>query len=322
MNNSINLIAFGTFGNPNGFTQTFFTGDPNIQNNIKTFDIRGSILIYPKSTLYSIRKEYKDGYNMIAYSIYTYAQEPTSTRNGSFIGSSILFVNKIAEENITINNLNEFHYNLKTKNLQGDIITVNHSNNFAINKPKNFDKINSHLKEIDNLNFAQTNKNLVVFCETSIDKLQYYFKESIDLLNVYDTIYFTQSKEVVEYVAQKGIFPFIQNVGSKKEFEIEIQKLAEEKLRKIQALRNELKKEKEKLEEDRKRQIDEYKKQIEQNERKHQENKQKIEESKKELNNIEQKYKNYSKKIDESIDSLKNGEDLDIVKKLHNENRC
>ena len=138
---NISLIAFGTFGNPNGFTQTFFSGNP--VKGIKAFDIRGSILVYPKSKLYSIRKEYKDGYNMIAYAIYTYAQEPTSARGGSFIGSSIMFVGKIAEENIIIQNLNEFHQNLIQKNVKDDTIIVNHSDKFDVKecKPKDFDKI-------------------------------------------------------------------------------------------------------------------------------------------------------------------------------------
>ena len=40
---NINLIAFGTFGSPNGFTQTFFLGKPF--KGIKAFDIRGGLKI-------------------------------------------------------------------------------------------------------------------------------------------------------------------------------------------------------------------------------------------------------------------------------------
>jgi hypothetical protein len=320
MNNSVNLIAFGTFGNPNGFTQTFFAGNPNVSKNVKTFDIRGAILIYPNSTLYSIRKEHKNGYNMIAYSIYTYAQEPTSTRGGSFIGSSILFVDKIAEENIIINNLNEFHNNLTNKNVQDDVIMVNHSENFDVKncKPVDFDKVNFHLREIDYLNFAQTtNKVLIVSCYTTPNELKDFFKKSIDLLNVYDTIYFSQNREVIEFSLGKGIFKVVDEKG----FQNEIQKLAEERLRKIEASIDNFRREKQKLEDDRKRIFDEYKKQIEHNEKQHQENKRKIEESKNELNSINQKYEAYSKKIDESINRLKVSDKLDSVLQIHNENK-
>lgn len=319
MDNNINLIAFGTFGNPNGFTQTFFIGNSNISKSVRTFDINTSALnLFPKSKVYSIRKEFTNGKNAIAYSIYTFAREQNSTRGGTFIGSSILFINQIAEENITINCLNEFHNNLKNKNVQNDTITVNHSDSFSVSKPKDFDKINAHLREIDNLNFAQTtNKQLVVYCGTNPSKLQSLFKKAVDLLNVYDTIYFTESNEVAEFVYQKNIFQF----AKENDFENEIKKLAEERLQKIQNSLDEFEREKQKLDEDRKRIIDEYKKQIEQNERQHEENSQKINESKIEVNNINQKYEAYSKKIDESIIRLKGGEKLENVRRLHNENK-
>ena len=134
MNQHINLIAFGTFGNPNGFKQSFFVfSDENIARNVKTFDLKtDAITLFPNSKIYAIRKELANGSNAIAYSIYTFAKERSSDRGGTFIGSSILFLNKIAEENITINCLNEFHNSLVAKNVQNDIIDVEHSDNFNI----------------------------------------------------------------------------------------------------------------------------------------------------------------------------------------------
>lgn len=315
---NICLIAFGTFGNPNGFTQTFFLGNPI--KGIKAFDIRGSILIYPQSKLYSIRKEYKDGYNMIAYAIYTYAQEPTSARGGSFIGSSILFVDKIAEENIIIQNLNEFHKNLVQKNVHDDTITVNHSDKFDVKdcKPKDFDKLNFNLREIDNLNFIQTtNKNLVVFCRTNDNHLQSFFKKSVDLLNVYDTIFFTDSKEVAEFVRHKRIFSAVDENN----FETEIRKLTEERKRKIQESLDEFSKEKLKLEESRLKTYEDFKSQIEKNKEKHQENDQKIRDSEKDLNKINEFYNSFSRKIDELSNQLKSGKKLDDVKQVYNDSK-
>lgn len=320
MNNNYFISAFGTFGNPNGFRQSYwFTNDRNIVNNIKTFDLNtNAIKLFPKSKVYAIRKDYANGRNLIAYSVYSYAKEQNSDRSGTFIGSSILFIDQISEENITLNCLNDFHNNLKNKNVQNDTITVNHSDKLSVSNPKDFDKISFHLREIDNLNFVQnSNKQLVVYCETNPSKLQTLFNKAIDLLNVYDTIYFTQSNEVAEFVHQKNIFHLVQENG----FTTEIQKLAEERLQKIQNSLDEFAREKQKLDEDRKRLIDEYKKQIEQNERQHQENSRKINESKNEISNINQKYEVYSKKIDESITRLKGGEKLDNVRRLHNENK-
>lgn len=315
---NVNLIAFGTFGNPNGFTQTFFAGNPI--KDIKTFDIRGSILIYPQSKLYSIRKEYKNRQNIISYAVYTYAKEPTSAREGSFIGSSLLFIDKIAEENITIQNLNEFHQNLIAKNVQNDTITVNHSNNFDVKecKPIDFDKIGFNVKNIEDLNFIQSsNKNLAVLCRTNDNILQSFFQKSIDLLNIYDTIYFTDSKEVAEFVRQKGIFTAVDEKG----FEQEIQKLHDERKRKIANSISDFEKEIQRLNDDKIKTLNEFKEQIEHNEKLHQENDRKIKESKNELEEVKKIYNDFSDKIRNLTNQLKSGKKLDDIKRLYNENK-
>lgn len=323
MNNNINLIAFGTFGNPNGFRQTFFIGNRELSKSIKTFDLNtNAIKLFPGASIYAIRKEYADGHNIISYSGYSFAKEQNSERSGTFIGSSILFTGKIAEENITIKVLNEFQENLCDKNVINDVISVNHSDQFSVSKPSDFDKTEYHLKEIEDLNFIQnSNKVLVVFCETKPDKLQSYFRQSIDLLNVYDTIYFTQSKEVAEFVAQKGIFKLIQNVVDKKEFEQEIQALQAERKRKIEASISDFEKEISRLEEDKNKTLNEFKEQIDRNEQVHQENEKKIRESKNDLEQVKNIYSDFSSKIKDYSNQLRSGRKLDDVKKLYNENK-
>ena len=70
MANSINLIAFGTFGNPNGFKQTFFVGSTELAKSVKTFDLNtNAIKLFANSKIFSIRKDYQNGFNSIAYSI-------------------------------------------------------------------------------------------------------------------------------------------------------------------------------------------------------------------------------------------------------------
>ena len=323
MNNNINLIAFGTFGNPNGFRQTFFIGNRELSKSVKTFDLNtNAIKLFQDAGIYAIRKEYAAGHNIISYSVYSFAKEQNSERSGTFIGSSILFTGKIAEENITIKLLNEFQKVLFDKNVINDVISVNHSDQFSVSKPSDFDKTEYHLKEIEDLNFIQnSNKVLVVFCETKPDKLQAYFRQSIDLLNVYDTIYFTQSKEVAEFVAQKGIFKLIQNVGDKKEFDLEIQTLQAERKRKIEASISDFEKEISRLEEDKNKTLNEFKEQIDRNEQAHQENEKKIRESKNDLEQVKIIYYDFSSKIKDYSNQLRSGRKLDDVKKLCNENK-
>lgn len=314
---SVNLIAFGTFGSPNGFTQTFFAGNPV---SVKTFDIRGSILIYPDSRLYSIRKEYRDGSFMISYAVYTYAKEPTSAREGSFIGSAILFVDEIAEENITIRCLNEFHGNLISKNVDHETLSVNHSDHFSVNKLTDFDKVKFNLKKIDTLDSADmTNRQLMVYCETNPAALQAMFTKSLDLLNVYDTIYFTSSQDIIKFIHQKNIFQFVQKEG----FENEIQKLAEDRKRKIQETIADFEKEKIRLEDAKKQAYEDFKSKIEKNKEQHAANGEKIAVSEKSLTRINDIYHTFSQKLDELLNRLKTADSsaLNSIRQAYRENK-
>ncbi len=140
------ISAFGTFGNPNGFQQSYLLSDltTNIARNIKTFDLNtNAIKLFPDTKIYSIRKEVADDHFIISYSVYSYAKEPDSDRSGTFIGSSFLFVDKFAEENIVIRNLNQFQNSLVEKNVDNNTIIVRHSKDFFLSNPKDFDKIDS-----------------------------------------------------------------------------------------------------------------------------------------------------------------------------------
>ncbi len=324
MRGNINLIAFGTFGNPNGFKQTFFVGNKDLQKSIKPFDLNtNAIKLFVNSKVYSIRKEYANGFNTIAYSLYTFAKEQNSDRLGTFIGSSVLYTNKIAQEHITINLLNEFHTQLVNKNVLNDTIIVNHSDKFSVVKPKDFDKIEFHLREIENLNFRQNTDNyLVVFCNINDNNLNQFFEKSIDLLNVYDTIYFTDNQEVAEFVHQKRIFKLIQNVSEKRDFDREINNLIEERKRKREQSISEFKREVQRISEDKNKTIQEFKNQIEQSERTHLENERMLKESNEDINKIGQFYDDFLNKTNGLINQLShNNGKLEEVKQIHNSNK-
>lgn len=323
MDKNINLIAFGTFGNPFGFRQTFFIGDIKNPKDIKSFDLNTvAVKLFPNSRMYSIRKEILNKIIYISYSIYDFANEPNSRRGGTFIGSSILFANKIAHENITISCLNDFQNSLVTKNVKNDTIIVNHSDNLNVIKPKDFDRLGLYLKEINDLSFTLTSgKSLVVYCDTSPDKLQQFMSKGIDLLNIYDVIYFTDSREVAEFVNQKGIFKLIQNVGEKRDFEQELLNLEEEQKRKRNSSIFEFEKEIKKVGEDRNRILTDLRQHIERNENQHQENEKKIREAKDDLETLKRFYEDFFTKITDYINQLRSGNKLDEVKQLYNENK-
>jgi hypothetical protein len=313
MSSNTYLLAFGTFGNPNGFKQTFFIGEKAL--SVKTFDLNtNAIKLFPNCKLYSIRKEIASGFNVIAYTIYSYAKEQNSDRSGTFIGSSVLYTNKICDEQITFKLLNEFHENLTSKNVQNNVITVNHSDKLSVDKPSDFDKIESHLRYVNDLNFTtQSNKNLVVYCKVTPDRL----KIAIDLLNVFDTIYFTSDLDIADFVSQKGILRVVNFDG----FEQEVKNLQEERKRRTESAMLWFEDEKQRIDSDKKRIINDLKEQIEQNEKRHEENEKKIQESKNEIKKVEKIYEEFSLKIKEYVNQLKSGKKLDDVKQIYNENK-
>jgi len=319
MNNNINLIAFGTFGNPNGFRQSYFIGDSKQSSVIKTFDLNtNAITLFPNSKIYAIRKENTIGENSIYYCVYSFAKEQNSERSGTFIGTSILFTEKIAEEHLTLKVLNECQNSLYNKNVKDNVILVSHSDQLSITKPKDFDRLNQHLREVADINLLQSsNKPLVVYCKTDDKEFQNILKRSIDLLNSYDTIYFTKSQEIAQYVHQKNIFNFVELAG----FEAELQKLAEERKKIRLAAIADFEQTIQQLEEDKTNAVNKFFEQIKNNELLHQENEQLIKESKSELEQIKQIYGDFFIKIGELTNQLKSGKKIQEIKELFIENK-
>jgi hypothetical protein len=320
MAQNIYLLAFGTFGNPYGFRQTFFkVGNENVAKSIKTFDLNtNAIKLFENSTLYAIRKESASGLNSIAYSKYSFAKEKNSDRGGTFIGASILFTNEIAEENLTITKLNEFHEILVSKNVDDKTLIVNHSDNFTVDLPQDFDKLSFNLKSFNEpTSFNLSNSSLVVYSKIDSSKLQHNFKKSLELLNSFDTIFFTDNEDIANFSHTKGLYRTTNEDG----FDTEIEILKEEKKKQLRFILNDFEKEFSELEENKRTTIKGVKDRIEQNTRLHQENGRKIEESKKQITSLEYKYTEYSKKIREAINYIKSDKNVEEVKSFHQENK-
>ena len=323
-NTNCYIFAFATFGHPNDFRQTPFKyGNSEIAKQVKVFDLSNAIKVFPKSTIYSIRKERINSSILISYSIYSFAQERTSKRDGTFIGSSIILENAIADEIYVLNCLNEFHQKLTENNLNNGILKVNHSDDFKeMDNLNDFDKIKNPQIEIQNLNFNTHKNSIVVYCDTTPIKLASFYKKSIDLLNVYDTIYFTSSDEVAKYVLQKGIFKLIQHVGEKLEFDREIDNLVEERKRKRELSISEFEREVKRINDDKISTIRDFKNHIDQFERTHIDNERKLKESKDDLNKIGTFYDDFLTKTKNLTNQLlHNNKKLEEVKQIHNDNK-
>lgn len=320
MEQNIYLLAFGTFGNPYGFRQTFFrVGNQNVAKSIKTFDLNtNAIKLFEDSTIYSIRKETANGLNSIAYSKYSFAKEQNSDRGGTFIGASIFFTNEIAEDHLTITKLNEFHKILVAKNVEDKTIMVNHSDNFSVDLPQDFDKLSFNLKSFDEpSNFNTSNACLVVYSSIETNKLQQNLKKALELLNNFDTVFFTDNEEIAKFTHSKGLYKTVTEEG----FNTEIQALREEKKKRLQVMVNDFEKEITELEENKRVTVKALKDSIEENSRLHQENGRKIEESRKQIQIVENKYHEFSKKISEAINYVNSNKKIEDIKLFHSENK-
>jgi|SRR5690554_352244 len=306
MNGFLDYIVYGTFGSPHGFQQSIVT-NRNLENGLNTFDLRGAIEITPGSTMFSIRKQNVSGVNIISYTKNSFANEPGSKRRGSFIGAGILLLNGLAEENTVLDSLNEFHSNLINNNVINDSIVVNHSNKFnGLVHPPSIQKVLNSRRELpENLSFRQTEKTVVVYCKINTN----IFKKSIDLLNEYDTIYFTDNQEIAEHVQSKGLIPIIDQNG----FEKEIQKVEVERLRKIQSTIDELQRKIEEVNADKVLFLENYHSEVQQLKRAHEENQAKINLFEKNKGFYEESYSNFVKYIDSLKKNLHSDGKIDVA---------
>ena len=311
---NINVFGYATFGTPNGFTQSCIQGNQSLEKVLKTFDFKADAiqLLSPNDRIYSIRKENIQKDVVLSYSVYTFAKEKSSNRSGTFIGTSLIFTNVTLPENLILSNLHEIHSNLKNNNVKANVLTVNHSKDFNLQNvfPKDFEKLEFQTKNISFKTSQNNGNNLVIFTDKFEDNIiQNLFKNSLELLQKYETIYFIDSNEIAEFVGQKRLFKLI-NADN---LDQEIQKMQEEQNKKIETRISELINEKLKLEEERKRTELILAKQIQQNEQNHTENSKKISELKSNFSNFNTFYQNYSRKFDDHINSLRTNKNLDEV---------
>lgn len=317
---NVYVYAFATFGHPSDFQQACMLPVKNkLPNGIKLFDLTHAIKVFPKSKLYSIRIENINGEIYISYSIYTFTKELLSDRDGTFIGSSILFINATPDESLAIESLSNFHNILIDKNVKDGRLLINHLKDFTLSKSiyEDFNKIDFNLKKIESeINSQKNNSSLVVW--SNENNLDGNYKKAIQLFEKYDTIYFTESKEIADFARSRGLYKTIDEKG----FEDEINNLIEERKQKREQSISEFEREVQSINDDKNRTTQEFKNQIDQSERTHLENERKLRDSKEDINKIAQFYDDFLHKTKNLINQLRqNNGKLEEVKQIHNSNK-
>jgi hypothetical protein len=84
------------------------------------------------------------------------------------------------------------------------VLQVKHSDELIVREPKDLNKLDLNFKALDATLFQKTRNNfLVVYCDLS-SELNLFLQKSAYLLSDFDTIYFTDSVDIANYVIEKG----------------------------------------------------------------------------------------------------------------------
>lgn len=311
---NINVFGYATFGTPNGFTQSCVYGNKGLEKVLKTFDLKTNAiqLISPSDRIYSIRKESIQNISIVSYSVYTYAKEKKSDRNGTFIGTSLVLTNEILPENLVLKSLHEIHQKLKNNNVSNNILNVIHSKDFNTQDifSRDFEKLEHQTNTFDSLEWENSGKNLVIYiAKFEQNEIQNLFKKSLLILSKYDTVYFIDSKEIAEFVSQKKLFRLIEKSG----LDEEIIKLESERKQRILDTISNFKTQRQKLEEEGIKEEESFKKYIDQNKEKHDENRKKIEGAEGNLIKLKKNYQDFLSKLTLLISELESGKKIEDV---------
>jgi hypothetical protein len=310
MNNNINLIAFGTFGNPNGYRQTFIKGNTEYSSLLK-FDLNTSaIKLVANTKMYAIRRERINGRNGLSFSIYTFAKEQNSERGGTFIGSSLLFIDEHPQLNLIISILNNFHYNLVKYNVINETIQVNHSDNLNVSFgiPNDFEKLALNNIRIEDYYTNLNNNQLLIYDYVDSENLPLILNDAKELLNNYNTIFVSADREIVKFVHQRGLMPFVSKENNS--FETELKKVKELKQNLITNSISKYEQEKRLLQIEKENEINELKNHLQNDKLLQAENDKIINQNSQYILELETFYNSQIEKVDKHILELKNSSNI------------
>jgi hypothetical protein len=233
MKNSIGLCVFGTFGHPFGFQPRFFEGAKFSQN----LDLNANAIeLNSESELFVVKKELSNGDYRVCCCIYTFAREPQSSRNGSFIGSGVILTNCTFNGEDIYECLMEFHNDTirNPQNIINNVLQVNKATDLIVYNLPKLDKIKESVSPIEAKSLSIDHKDSILIASSSnLNESQLrcevgkFFAQSINQMPNIGTMYFTTNAEVINYVKYKNLIKVI----SADEFE---QKLTEKEKKKKQ----------------------------------------------------------------------------------------
>ncbi|MRJ11300.1 hypothetical protein EDL98_09470 [Ornithobacterium rhinotracheale] len=215
MEKSLLIAVYGTFGHPNGFTQSLY-GKTREIGKIETFDIRTTaIKLFKGTKMYRLRKEKVGGSKVFSFAKYSYAKEKNSSRGGTFVGVGVLGVNRLPEVSQSLSILDKFLYELMNNpnNIQEERIMVSHSKEYEMPDMGMFVPLMDCVSEpVEDVKFIGEGEELLIFSESVSNKedlIRLIVDCGLELLSDYDSIYFTSSEEISKYTYNKNIIEVV-----------------------------------------------------------------------------------------------------------------
>ena len=213
MNHRVGLGAFGTFGEPFGYQQVFFL-DAVFSSSL---DLNANAIeVYPGAELYAVKREIVNGSTTVCCCLYTYAKELNTNRGGTFIGSCIVLSNSYLKGDAIYSLLRELHTDLLSnpKNIVDNALQVQKAGQLVVTEPAGFAAMQAKATTAapagNNAPVDTSKKFLIQAPSTSPatePSVARFFEDAITYFTDTDTLYFTTHKQVIAYVAEKGLIP-------------------------------------------------------------------------------------------------------------------
>jgi hypothetical protein len=213
MKKSIGLGAFGTFGSPYGFQHTFYHDARFMQN----LDLNpNAIELNPDSEIFAVKKELNNGSYSVCFCIYTYAREPQSSRQGTFIGSCVVFDNCISDGTYIYECLREFHNDIirDNKNIIDNVLQVQEAKDLTVKEPVTYKKIKEKATSLTTKPHTVNQDFFLIAAENLSEGnyanwVSFFFTQAVETFSQTGTLYFSINPTVIDYVKTKGLITVI-----------------------------------------------------------------------------------------------------------------
>lgn len=212
MINQVGIGVFGTFGEPHGYQQAFYSG-VGFNESLDLDD--SAIEFYPGSELYAVKRELIGGVYTVCFCTYSYVRELNTERFGTFLGTCVVLRNSYAEADYIYKALRTLHESTikNVHNVENGILKPLQVQDIAILEPAEFVALNANIIPISKTPFFSSyvdsgRSQLITPSELIADDkhsiVTSFFDEALKQYNDTGSLYFSFDENVSEFVSKEG----------------------------------------------------------------------------------------------------------------------